>query len=679
MASIVNNDKLTFILTQHGLNRITEALEDSSVEIALTSMKLGTGDNEEYYEPNELQTALKGPIPGASFAIIDKELLEDELTVSLMTVIPASFGGYDIREVGIYETYNGEEVLFAISTQQPFVKPHEDDRYFISIDYYAFLRSQNLADIYDQIIIDSNTQFITIEDMEEFLRTVLFTQANLMEQIGHNSDVIGLGRSSQLYNKIYAERKYLGNFVNSSSFSTFFNSVGYNNIFSYWVFNKFPYLTSSVAINDIGPNGFNLKLSNNINNIETIYLGILPSLQLSTETFSLDASVCPSFLNDSHTEDTDFSMFFALEPLEHNSERTLLARSSYVAGVNIFEIKELANRSLSIRLFADSVNYMTFTSAPKVIPNERHALAISYNHVERRISCFINGTQVSLSRATTGTYNHLFNGDLETLYCFSAFPTESIYSDSPTEPTILYNADGTLNGNADWSIADNTVYYGNTPAEYDSTKNTATDTLYAWTYTNEYDVTYTVYTKTLDIAIDTKLYNIDYSEYTGTSFIVYEDTTVEPYTYSVKYGTHDTVQDSTRDIASITLYYWGCELGEQQVWADSATEPTALYTAQGNLYTGDRWHIVGTSVYYSDLLAEYTEEDNETLPLIDITSYILDANNVKTVPINSNVANISILLTKLPNNTLRDLSFLLMSALGTSPCVITSPVAWEGV
>ena len=45
-------------------------------------------------------------------------------------MIPENIGGFDIREVGLYETVNGVDNLFAIGTCQPFVKPTAADNYF---------------------------------------------------------------------------------------------------------------------------------------------------------------------------------------------------------------------------------------------------------------------------------------------------------------------------------------------------------------------------------------------------------------------------------------------------------------------------------------------------------------------------------------------------------------------
>ena len=198
MTKVVNDtDKLTYILTNYGLARVAEALADTTVNIVLTKMKLGDA-NYEYYEPEAGSTELVHPIEGAEYPILAKELLEDGLTVSLHSVFPERLDNCEIREVGIYETVNGEDKLFARSTQQPLIKPSTELNYFTTVDYYAFLKSQNLSDIYDQIVLDPDDQLVTEEDLENLMKTIAFTESNLMEQINGNSRVIGLNRAQQL-------------------------------------------------------------------------------------------------------------------------------------------------------------------------------------------------------------------------------------------------------------------------------------------------------------------------------------------------------------------------------------------------------------------------------------------------------------------------------------------------
>ena len=406
MTQIVNNDKLTFLITTYGLNRIAAAVEDSSVDITLTKIKIGDAYGE-YYEPEETATELRHEIPDGEFPLSEKELLEDGITVSLLAVIPETSSGYDIREVGLYETVNGEDYLFAIGTQQPMVKPSVNDNYVISIDYYLFLRAQNLAEVYDQIVLDPGSQLVTDKDLSDLMSTVLFSQTNLMDQIGHNSFSIGLNRAAQLQERIVADETYSSHFASYSNYTSLFETVG-DGIFGYWVFDYPRKSNSNDVVIDYSSNGNNLNLSQAVNLFNKELIGLSSTLTIDTpKYYSLSSDAPLSFLNEDNTADKDFHMFFCLKPLEGNEDRTLLARSDYGSDMHTFEIKELADNSVFIRLFTDSSNYITFTSAPGSIPNDFHVLSIAYNSTDKVVNVLINGLGVATTKLATGNYTHM--------------------------------------------------------------------------------------------------------------------------------------------------------------------------------------------------------------------------------------------------------------------------------
>jgi phage-related tail fiber protein len=115
MAQVINStDYLTFILTQYGLNRVGEALANPNEDLNISKIKVGDA-NFTYYEPTETQPDLIHIIEGGEFYIIDKELLEDNLTVSFHAIFPETFQNAEIREVGIYETIDGWLDIFRSS------------------------------------------------------------------------------------------------------------------------------------------------------------------------------------------------------------------------------------------------------------------------------------------------------------------------------------------------------------------------------------------------------------------------------------------------------------------------------------------------------------------------------------------------------------------------------------
>ena len=285
MAKVVNNtDRLTFILTSYGLGRVAEALKDTSVKIMLSKIKAGDA-NYEYYEPDENATDLVHPIEGGEFYIIEKDLLEDDLTISLHAVMPEDFDDCEVREVGVYETVNGADKLFAISTQQPLLKPSIDLNYFIAVDYFAFIKSANLAEIYDQIILDPDNQVVTEDDFDKLIRTILFSQANLMEQIHGNSRVLGLNRVQQLKDLMDVSKNNFSNMAAGNNYTLLLNDANINNIFSYWLFNYPRKVSSAAAITDLGKEERNLYVSKSINSFDRIYNGLTPMLTFTPSDY----------------------------------------------------------------------------------------------------------------------------------------------------------------------------------------------------------------------------------------------------------------------------------------------------------------------------------------------------------------------------------------------------------
>lgn len=416
MTKVLNDtDQLTFILTSYGLRRVAEALSNPNEDLNISKIKVGDA-NFEYYEPDEEQPDLVHPIPDGSFYIVEKELLEDGLTVSFHAVIPETFQNQEIREVGIYETVDEVDKLFAISTQQPVLKPLISLNYLVSINYYAFLKSQNLAAVYDQIVLNPDTQLVTQEDLEKLMSTILFTESNLMEQINGNTRVIGLGRVEQLQAKVDQDKVNFGYLASYNNYTNLLNFTRTENIKGYWLFNYPRRVNTSSSVIDIGPLGLNFSTNLLITNYPRVYHGSMPMLNFATPNyfeFNLDPYTDVEknpfdFVEDN--KDVPFTMLFALNPLSYNTTRTLLTRNS------VFEVQELSDNSLQIKLYSWNElnqyknNYVVFNSTANTIPNSPHSIAFSYNpNASEKVTTYISGRKVGMNMSTTGTYVHMNN------------------------------------------------------------------------------------------------------------------------------------------------------------------------------------------------------------------------------------------------------------------------------
>ena len=664
MAQVLNDtDQLTFILTQYGLNRVADAIANPDEELNLSKIKVGDA-NFEYYVPTESQTALVNPIPEGEFYIIEKQLLEDNLTVSLHAVFPESFQNAEIREVGVYETIDGVDYLFAISTQQPLLKPYMDLDYLISVDYYAFLKSANLADVYEQIVLNPDNQLVTEEDLENLMSTILFTENNLMEQINGNTRVIGLNRAQQLHEKIEENRRDFGYYAAYNNYSTILDYVDAEKVFGYWIFNYPRRISPSASIPDIGLAGRNFSTNANVNSYNRIYNGLMPMLKFSSPNYYfLNEEM--AFLNDTKTADISFTMGFAVEPLSTTGDRTLLARSNYATNSHVFEITEKADNSLEIKLFADSSNYMTFASDEKVIPNTPHSLVFTYNADTALITAFVAGHKVELTKTTTGTYTCM-NSTPSTLYAYTYTPTQVIYTNNSTTPTALFNANGTPYVGGDWAISNNQVFYKSNTSNYSSADNVQTVRLYAWVY-NDGTQDHIIYTKVNTIVADTPMFNSNYTPYTGTDFTIVQSGT----SYIITYLNNNTTYTSSKDILPTTLYAFKYTGSLQTIWANSNITPSVLYESNGDLYNGTIWTIEDNAVLYEGGIASYTSSEDVIVPSLPATSFIVNSEGVNSSFINSNIGIVTVIKDKLTNETLKALSLNLEATMGNNPCIET--------
>lgn len=669
MTQIVNNDKLIFVITAKGLQRIADVHNPHKPDIKsidITNVRVGDA-NGEYYIPSDAdeQIDLRNPIPNGKFPVLEKSLIDD-ITVSFRFIIPEEFDDCDIREIALYMNVDGQEVPFAIGVQQPLVKPSILDDYFISVDYYIYLRSENLAEEYDKIYLDPENQLATETDIEDLISTILWSQTNLMEQVGSNSKTIGLDRAAQLQQLISNDENNISNAITYGNFTNLLFYTNQSNIFSYWSFGQTKITTNKASITDFGPNGANLSTNTNLEAFDAKLIGMSPSLKINPDNyFYLDKSYPLVLLNESKTEDIDFTMAFAIEPLSDytGTGRILLARSNQATANKVFEIWETSGNALTVCLYTNSSNYLKFTSVVKAVPKTAHSIVLTYDHTAKTIKAFINGLEVTMVKEEVGTYTHM-NATPTTLYAYSVNPTYKIYSDSPTEPTTLFGADGAPNLNSDFYIEDNKVYFQSTECTYNSSDNINRPKLYAYAYGSS-----RIYIKDTVITQNTVLYNADYTRNTS------EDFKVIPLegTYVIQFSGFTMSRAVYYDIDPSIIYAWEYEGSALVIWANRSSSPTILYNSDGNLYQGDDWTIQsGIVTYNNSSQATYTPAYNRSVSFLETTPYIVNNLGEKINFTQSYVSVISVLKTKLSAEQAKTLSISLAASLGVNPCIIVS-------
>ena len=669
MAQVVNDtDKLTYILTEYGLKRVTEALTDTTLNIKLTKIKVGDA-NFEYYVPQENATELVHPIPNGEFNIIAKELLEDKLTVSLRAFIPENFDNCEIREVGIYETINGEDKLFALSTQQPIVKPSTELYYFSTVDYYAFLKSQNLAEIYDQIVLDPDEQLVSQEQLEELMRTIAFTESNLMEQINGNSRVIGLNRAEQLRQKIETNRNAFGYTTAYNIYSLMLNAVDAESIFGYWLFNYPRRTASTSSVTDISPNRRNLSTNKPINVYNRIFDGIMPVLKFNApnyfylnqsegavgynaETFTIvgnptitELGIASNFSATSYltapeitagVEDTAalyFNFTVHSNDIDQNiayteNPYTFSAYFSKDASELMVKLGDgtqwLSNLYIPIELGTEYNIRLLFNATGAylgVLENDVYVEKVGVVFTEPIATDFgkliLGAPENSLSflKGSIDLKGISFWVNGKQIFSGSNYSTDSDMSfltgDRTADiPFSMFFAVEPLSTGVDRTLMARSNY-ATTSNVFEVTE-TANNALRIKLFadSNNY-VTFESY----DNTVPTKAHSLAFS-YDA------QNQTITAFAGGQKINMNRTYEGTYRHMNAATPILYGFTYTENGViWADDATDPSKLLNKDGTPYTGDNWNITEGHVFFDDFLAHYDESKNESVGILYAWNY----------------------------------------------------------
>jgi hypothetical protein len=399
----ISNDKQTWIFTNYGLNRIAQAMADSTVLVNLQKFKVGDA-NGEYYTPTADQTMLKDE--KAVFNIHEK-ILNTTVTnqVTFKTIFTENSGGYEIREVGLYETINNVDYLFAVSTCQPMNRPLVSDGYDIAVYYNLNIISQNLASIYNQIVLDAQSTYVTSDDFDILRETVLWVEGNLMEQISANSEVLGLNRATQLYEQMQASVSTISNTISALTLSSIENFTDVSNVAAYWLFSQSNNKNNPNRIVDLGTNQYDLTLNTYANLLNNGYQSAAPYMDISgTTNYILKDDVDLNLLSNS--TDSPFCAVFLFSNDTQNTDNTLLAKSNYYTGNHAFEFIKTSNNAIQINLFTDANNYISATTSNNSIPQGFTSVVVYYNGnpTNPQIYTYVNLTKTACTITSTGTY-----------------------------------------------------------------------------------------------------------------------------------------------------------------------------------------------------------------------------------------------------------------------------------
>ena len=460
MTDIFNTNNLYWVYTAYAKNRLADFTTDTNLKLYKIKIgnydwftdedhKLGEGGYSEaafkqYFQgtdTNDMGNFITykdddgDPVP-RSFSITRKELSEDEKSVALTATIDEKVGGFDIREVGIYEEVDGLDRLFAICTMQPLPKPSTETNHYISTQITCRLFSQQLVDVFDYIEIDVTNNYATIDDVNKYQMNLLFLESNLAEQISRNTQIIGYNRVQQLYELIKNNQRDFAKFGMASAYSNIATAMDVKN---FWPFRNSGYLTREAMIDDLSLNNEKLGTDQLAALYKNDYEGVASWLDFSTAHYYMlsptkdvymsteQNGVKNWYVKNNHTDltfidlttdhngkvtghtDSPFSIVFVGAQNANNEDCTILAKYNTVTEHPALLVTITKNREVSVSLYTSKENFINFKSPSGVVPKagEFYVLTIEYNGDAEnpKVTMNINGDNMT-TRFTNSTYSY---------------------------------------------------------------------------------------------------------------------------------------------------------------------------------------------------------------------------------------------------------------------------------
>ena len=410
---VINTNPQVWILTTYGIQRITEVMSSPTTEkLYVNNIKVGDANGEYYVPIQGVDNDLKNPIEDAEFPIISKNV--DGNVVTFNAIISEKSGGYDIREIGLYERIDGVDYCFALGTCEPIVKPaydeNEDYGYAMLIDYKLHINSVNLASIYPEIILNTQTEFVNESEFLSLSRTVLFVEGNLMEQISNNTHLLGLNRAQQLIDLIESTRNMYACSTLSSLYTSLSNCVLSDQIRGFWGFNYTERYDNVLAIKDFSIYGNNFSLNKPINEFDLDYYGIVPYVNFQSSDYFYTPYTSSLIVEDG------FTLLFAGQFNKNNTDCTLLAQSNDATQLYNWSVIKTSQNSIEVKIYTDKDNYITFSTGSDIVPESVCAIAITVDllNAQQNAIIYVNNIRVNVSKVVSGTFTSIASNSLDT-------------------------------------------------------------------------------------------------------------------------------------------------------------------------------------------------------------------------------------------------------------------------
>lgn len=326
---------------------------------------------------------------------------------TIYCTIPESIEGFDILEIGIFDTINGIDNLFTLTSVDT-LKPSKLS-YELVIIIDINLNTLNISNNYPTVEVNDPVR-TSISNVSDVRYTLNYITTNLERNILHNSTEVGYNRAQVFYREQQDLEYYMQNLMNCNFYSTLISRIGSSNI-------------TDCFLNTIKENFSFYKIRNLVNYSQ--YIGVNNGLFNS----SSDKITFSTVGGDS---------LFISANLDELSQGIILCKVLESEGKYFFSFK-IEGVNLIFTLYSNSgyysISYDISSEEIFIQNNKFNNFIITFNNnfSTPSLKMYINGVEVTV---------------LESIVNF----TELTSNNSIPLVNYTYSSEGVLNYNKDYSI-----------------------------------------------------------------------------------------------------------------------------------------------------------------------------------------------------------------------------------
>lgn len=330
MSNFINN----CIFTKYGFARINSRLiDDLSTDFNFSKIKIGNSD----ITLDENLTDLTSTV----YEIIVENIEKVNGTVKITATIPDTVKGFNIRQLGLYETINDVDYLFAYASVNTIKPDNLDYELFMEIDFNLAVR--NLYPTLPEIsVTDYNYANITEKDISTY--NLLYVSINLERCIYGNATKLGYNKAQIYYLKELSNKYIQNNYNNISKFIKLLNYINSSDILGSYYFNKT--FNEIYKINDLKNDDSYLDSSNKL------FTSANDGIIFNDSAFSINAKLKINSIDNDFTifnkvDDRSSKRYFSFDFEDNNLKFTIYSvggEFSIYHEVNAFNLRKILNK-----------------------------------------------------------------------------------------------------------------------------------------------------------------------------------------------------------------------------------------------------------------------------------------------------------------------------------------------